>query len=266
MSELAHITFDDPSVFITMMEGLSNLLDEVAFVFYPDKKTAVCIKEMDTSHICSVGIWIAIADCTECTFKAETIITIKLPDLVKALKRGKKDTQLKLSIENNRFQVEFLFTNKKQSKKYILNTIDRTLVELDYDALHTMIEEYKTHFTFPNAELKNVCDDGEIITEVMQISADTNQIRFHNLTINGEFESSYEKEELIDPKLTKLEGNFFAITYLKTLHKVYPSNANITIYLNQDQPFFIRGKLGDGSVIEGFLAPRVEEDGDTYDE
>ena len=258
------IKFNDTTLFKNIIETVDSLVSEVNLQIDPEN--GLTIASMDLAHICLVYLNINTEDCEVFMVDDPIEIGVNLSDLVKILKRGKKNDSLTITHNEEERKLHIVFESSRKRRDFELTDIDLLGENLDMDSLFNM--------TFNNVtdirciDLEESAKDAEIYAEVLDLSVIEKD---GEMTINfatsgniGIMDSFIKKEILINKNFQELSTGIYAISYLLKILKAQKLNKQTTIYLQNDAPIRFDFPLMEESKLLFFLAPRVENEDDVY--
>ena len=152
--------------------------------------------------------------------------------------------------------------------------IDLETEKIDIKKLDEM--EYPNSATFKLSLLDEAMKDAEIFSEVLNVQSNDKIFKLWAEGTLGDMSYEVEKEELILSEFKENTEGAFAIQFLKNILKISAICDQVSIRLKSESPIHLKflienqlqkGGFDNGSYIQYFLAPRVEEDSDSmYEE
>ncbi len=253
---------NDSSVVKGIFDAVSSIISEVTMKI---DENGIGMAAMDLSHICLVSLDLKKEDFDEFETDQEYELGINLEDMVKIIRRsgGKDEITFIHNPKDKKLLIEMKPPEAKKSRQFTLALIDLEGEEINLESLNAM--EFPNNCTFPVDYLDEAIKDAEIFSEVLEIIVEDKLI-FSSTGNIGEMTYELEKDELQPHDFTEESKGIFALSFLKNILKVKTISDNIEMALKSEAPLKLLFDILNASKIVYFLAPRVEEEDDIYDE
>jgi len=262
------IKLSNPKFVKGIFEASSAILSETRLKVNQEE---LSMTGMDGSHICLLDLHVKKADCRFFETDESYELGLNLSDLVKIIKRGGANDQISLihNPADKKLIIEMQAENSKKARKFSMALIDLESEEIDLDQLNAM--PYLNSATLKLSIIDEALKDAEIFSEVLNIQSNDKLFRLWAEGTMGDMSYEVEKEELILSEFKENTEGAFAIQFLKNILKISSICDQVSIRLKSESPIHLKfiienqiqqGEMDNGSYIQYFLAPRVEEDND----
>jgi len=243
----------ESALFRTAIEGLKDFLPEAHLVI---TKAGLTVSGMDAAHVGFVAYTLAAADCAVLKASVPHTLGVPLAILAKVLAPVQAADTLLLTRTEEHLVVSFV--NEKLKKKTVCNV---PLLELHVDALeipslsYAISVEAKTHDiatlfkevgAFGDTLYLNLDEDGFHVSAKNELGA-----------MMQTLENTEGREMALTESLAKPVG--FGTKYLSSMLKCALS-PQITLEFNETTPMCMTYKVGTGSSLVFYLAPKLAED------
>ena len=236
----------NPSILKTVITGLSVIVDECAILFTSEE---VLIRALSRDHTTFMTVELKkyLFDEYEAD-DGETVI-VDVDELNKIMKRCKNTDLMECNVDEANLNILF-----KGDSERIFSI---RLIDNDYESPRPPIIEHPCKLTVPTNVLSDTLGDLGIFTDIIQISADNDYLRFKGAGTNGEGFIKYLHGEHIQ----NYYRSDFSISKLLEIMKTKDFSESLTIGLGDNLPLELTFKLvtGDGK-IEFLLAPRIDNE------
>jgi|SRR6056297_1935523 len=252
----------DSSVVKGIFDSVSSIISEVNMKI---DENGINMAAMDLSHICLVSLDLKKEDFDEFEMDKPYELGINLEDMVKIIKRsGSKDEITFIhNPEEKRMVIEMKPPEAKKSRTFTLALIDLEGEDINLESLNAM--EFPNKCSFPVTFLDEAIKDAEIFSEVLEIDIG-DKLTFASNGNIGDMEYELEKEELDFHEFNEDGKGIFAISFLKNILKVKSISDVLDMSLKSEAPLKLVFDILNSSQIMYYLAPRVEEEEDMYEE
>lgn len=239
-----------------IIETLGAIVDETEIKITP---TEFMITAMDPSRICLLKFVMKKEYFDEYECKKEAKIGVNLDDLDKILKRSNQDDNLILLFDPEKQQIKIKMrkTEGKRTRTFSLALLDIDAEEIPFETLLKI--QYDSKFEIDPSFLLEAIKDAEIYSEIINMKAFKEGLNFSSIGQIGEMNYELNLDELINALIEQTTTGAYSIRYLKAILKLAPITEKLNISLKTDHPIKMEFTLLEGSKIEYFLAPRVEE-------
>jgi len=267
------LKFSNPKFVKGLFEAVEGILTETRLMI---SKEELQITGMDGSHICLLDCHLKKEDFLIFDTDDEYQLGLNLNDLVKIIKRGSPKDEICLihDPKDKKLGIEMQVEGSKKARKFSMALIDLEIENIDLEQLDEI--PYLNTATFKLSLLDEAIKDAEIFSDVLNIHSNEKQLRLWAEGTMGDMSYEVEPEELILSKFEENTEGAFAIQFLKNILKISPICDQVSIRLKSESPIHLKflidnqiqkGEIDNGSYIQYFLAPRVEEDLDSmYEE
>jgi proliferating cell nuclear antigen len=259
------ITMKDLKTVKGIFEALSAVITEAKMKF---NKDGVFLEAIDDGRICLVGLKLDKDDFDSYKCDGEYVLGLNFDDLTKVMKRGNAKEAVTFAYNPDLKTIKILFKaeESKKSRKFGLGLIDLGDSGIKPEALEAIA--YGSKISIPIGYLDEAIKDADIFGETLIISMNTDNLCFHTEGQIGESETVLERGDtgIQDYQCTEKAENTFALTYLKNIAKVGAIADRIELSLNSSSPMKAKFALMSSSNIRYYLAPRIDEAPEDYDE
>ncbi|MHA1822061.1 MAG: proliferating cell nuclear antigen (pcna) [Promethearchaeota archaeon] len=259
------ITLRDSKVVRNIFEAVSAVIEEANIIFSED---GVFINAMDEGRVCLISLKLSKDDFDEFKCTGSEELGVSIDDLVKILRRSADDSiTFKHEDNSNKLEILMKSNKKKKTRKFSLQLIDLGEKSVDTGALEKI--EYTSKVTIPIEYLDESIKDADIYAETLTILIDEEKgIIFRAEGQIGENENIYEKDDegIENLEVSEVGEGTFALQYLKYLVKVQSITDKLFMALSTGTPLKAIFNILTASSITYFLAPRIEEEEEDYDE
>lgn len=248
----------------SIIDVLTSIIDDAAnFVAKPE---GFGIIAMDPSHVSMVEFQLPkeVFDTYKCDKKEK--IGLNIGNLNKLLKRvgGNEELTLKLSEKGNKLQLKF---SGKSTRTFSLNLID--LEEEEYPSPKMQFNA-KVILDDPNL-LSSAIKDAELFSDHVKLDVESNKFTIFAKGDNGEVEVEIPSErDALTLEVKERSSSLYPLSYLTSIIKLGNVTDNLTLEYSSEMPMqmlFKLKKIGEASgYIKYFLAPRVEEEEEEFEE
>ncbi len=252
----------DSQVVRGIFESVSSIISEVNMKI---DENGIGMAAMDLSHICLVSLTLKKEDFDEFETDKDYELGINLEDMVKIIKRsGSKDEITFIhNPEEKRLVIEMKPPEAKKSRTFTLALIDLEGEEINLESLNSM--EFPNKCSYPVQYMDEAIKDAEIFSEVLEVIVG-DKLTFASTGNIGDMSYELEKEELDFYEFNEESKGIFAISFLKNILKVKSISNVLDMSLKSESPLKMLFDILNSSQIMYYLAPRVEEEDDMYEE
>jgi proliferating cell nuclear antigen len=254
----------DSKVMKGIIDAISAIIDETYFVANAD--TGLNLTAMDESHICLMHMVLPkdLFDGFECDEEAK--MGINLEDLVKIMKRaGASDAiEFKHQSDSEKFQV--------QMKGRGTRTFSLRLVDIDEEKIPPTAEldvDFDARVTLDVGILEEAIKDAEIYQDTLEVKVTEEGLYFSAEGEVGDIQYQLDRDHLEDANIKQDGRGVFSLAFLKNIMKISTISDKVTLHIANNAPlkfeFEIAGNGDAKGKVTYFLAPRVEEDEDSYE-
>lgn len=249
-----------------VFEAISAVVSETQIRFDPE---GIFLDAIDDGRICLIGVKIDKVDYDSYKCDQKHTIGLNIEDVVKILRRGSAKDEVTFSYtpETKRFKILLKPEKAKKARTFALGLVQLNDSGIKPEQLEKI--EYNAKVSIPVSYLDEAIKDADIFSEVLMISFDREGITFKAEGQIGESEAVLESgDEGVQDYVCKVESgdNSFALTYLKHIAKAMALSERVELSLNANTPIKVKYSIMSSSSIRYYLAPRVDEQEEDYDE
>lgn len=258
------LKFENSKVLKNIVETLSSIIDEANFIVAPERFS---VKAMDPSRICLLELIIEKDNFKEYDCKEKFQVGLNLSDFDKILKRcGLEDTiELNYNDEDKKIKIRYQNEEATRIRAFSLTCLDLEIEEVPMDSLNKI--EYSSSWSFEPNLLVEAIKDAEIYSEILNFEAKEGVgLNLSSSGQIGEMEYQLGLETFFEVNLDKIQKGAFSLAFLKSIMKLSSIVERLKIFLKEGHPLKMVFELLEGAKLDYFLAPRVEEIEETYDD
>ena len=250
------IKFKSSKILLSVIDALSNIIDETIINLTPD---AFIIVAIDPSRICMLEFVIKKEDFEIYECDKNYNLGLNLDDLQKILSRKNNNESLEIIFEEAEQKIKIKMRDEEKDR---LRTFRLSLitVEVEEVPINDLLKIKFPSTVMLNPEtVTNAVKDGEIYSEYITITAEENiGITFGAIGQIGNMDTKIGIDTLIKPVLVGIESASYGIKYLKAILKASSLTKIIKISLKTDYPIKMVFKFNDYGILYFFLAPRID--------
>lgn len=244
---MMNIVLSDNSIFKEAFESISAIIDEIVCIVDSE---GFRVTAMDRSHISFVSLDLKPELFDEFDIPTPEKITLDTSELMKILKRMKKQDVLHLSCDEGNFIIGLKGDMDREFKI--------RLIDVEYESPQPPHIDYPVHVTdIPSELVKEAITDMALFGEKLNIRIDEDYMR---IVSEGEFGDA-EWKYIHGCDVGEFVEACFAIDKLVDMFKASKFSKDLNVSLGTDMPLTLNFELpaGDGR-ISFLLAPRLNQD------
>ena len=236
----------NPRVFKTIIDTLSNIVDECGVTFTSEQVNIRALSKDHTTFM-TVELKKYLFDEYEC--HDGEIITIDVEQLNKILKRCKNTDLLICNVDESNLNVTFQGDSAR--------TFTIRLIDQEYESPRPPIIDYPIHLNIPTSVFNDSLGDLRIFSDVIDISVDNDYLIFKGGGVKGDGFIKYLHGESVQ----NYYKSQYSIDKLSEIMKAKDFSETVTISIGDTMPVNLTFELvtGDGK-LEFLLAPRISEE------
>jgi proliferating cell nuclear antigen PCNA len=244
-------SFDNPKPFTDIVSLINVLIDEATFNLTPE---AITVRVMDASRVCMLDLSIPKTFCSEYVVTESTKLCINVSELLKLLKRGKKDEKTTIEL-NNEGKLQLVF-GVKMPRTFIVPTLEPSNEEMPTPNLDMQVKaSIATHGLIQTLEDAQLVSDHIIVTAVgdtLRFNAEGDIMKASVTMKKG------ETDELLDIETKTDSKAIYSLSYLLAVAKAAATLTDIVIVqFSKDVPVKLEF-VDQQCKITFYLAPRIE--------
>ena len=243
-----NITLYDNSIFKTVFESISRIIDEVTLIL---DNQGLHISALDKSHITFITLELKKELFDEYSLETPEKINIDCNEFMKILKKCKNNDTLKLGLDEGNLIILF---EGDASREFKLRLIDN-----EYETITPPEINHECNIQIATNVLKDAIDDMGLFGETLRFIIDQDYfiIRSGDDAGFGDACTKYIHGENVQSSVAAS----YTIGKLVDIMKSSKFSDSVTVGLGDDLPLLLRLELstGDG-VLEFLLAPRISDD------
>lgn len=239
--------FDDPKIFKTVFESISRFITEVEMVFTSE---GLKVSALDKSHVIFVVLEINAGGFDVYDFNGDGTVKVVLDseELIKVLKRGKKDDILEIRVLDEK--VEVVFEDES------LRTFTLRLIDIDYETPEPPELDLPAVIELPVNIFNDFLKDAELFSDKVTIT-----IVQEEFIVGSEGDFGECQNKWLFSGYDGTETAIFTLDYLKYIMKVAPIFKDMKIKLGTEMPVECHFEDAKNEVKMMYLvAPRIEND------
>ncbi len=240
-----------PETWSTIVRTASSIIEEVNFEFHPDMAS---MRSMDPSHIALVNLeWVA-PSFEKYICDSENILSIRLADLDRIIKRADANDKVELSLGEERTLVIKLFDGYK--REFSIHLLDS-----QYTSVPLPKVTYSAKVIMPLKSLRNVLDDISAVSEQVNIKLDKSGASFAGSSESGKASASIAagSGDIKDMSVKDAVSATYSVEYLNKFLKSLNPAKEISLEFGNKMPIKLEVQLDEkGSKLQYYLAPRVD--------
>lgn len=250
------LSLNDAKIFKSIVDTLSNIVDETRIVLTPDK---LVIKAMDPSRICLLKLEMSNDDWDLYDCDIEQDFCVNMEDLKKITDRAAQKDKIELSsdFKNQKIIISMNGENTNRRRSFRLGMLESEIEDVPVENLLKI--DYDSSFSIDLKILEEALKDAEIYSEVISIKSTEELLHFSSVGQIGEMDYELDAEELEDYKSQNETEGSYSTNFLKKILKMRPITEKFMIHFKTDHPIRLEFSIIEGGKIDYFLAPRVEE-------
>lgn len=245
--DMLEVEVEDAKFWKRCVDAIVNLIDEGVFEFTSD---GVSLRAMDPSRIAMVSFSIPKSSFSKYNVDAPAKIGLRLDNLSKILARTRGNEKLRMSLEENRFVLEFISDSKRNFRL--------PLVELPEGYKKEPKKEYTAEIKIDGTKFKDILKDASLVSSYILLEAWENGFIITAHGDSAELKVENDKSTMDGFNLKERAHAKFPLQYLSDMVEACPPNSKITIYLKSKAPVILNYQIN-GADITYYLAPRIEE-------
>jgi proliferating cell nuclear antigen len=259
------ITLKDSKLVRGIFEAISAIVSETKMEFSP---SGISMNAIDDGRICLVGLKLDKDDFDTYKCEGSYVLGLNIDDMVKILRRsGAGDSiTFKYSPETKKINILMKSEKSKKSRQFGLQLIELGDSGIKPEALDNIT--YASKISIPLSYLDEAIKDADIFSETLVLSMADDGITFKAEGQIGESETVLEKgdEGIQDFSCTEKGDGTFALQYLKNIVKISAIADRVELSLNSNTPLKAKFNILSSSLFKYYLAPRIDEKEEDYDE
>ena len=260
------IKFNEAKLVKGIFESISAIVAETKMVFAPE---GISLNSIDDGRICLISLFLDSSDFDDYKCEISYELGLNIEDLVKILKRsgGSDKITFKYKPETKKISILIKKEGSKKSRQFSLQLIELGDSGIKPEALESI--EYSAQVQVPVSYLDEAIKDADIFSDTLIVKmSDEEGIIFKAEGQIGESECILEKDDdgVEDFKVESSGEGTFALDYLKNIIKIGSIADKVSLHLNSETPLKAKFNIMANSSFSYYLAPRIEEEEDDYDE
>ncbi|AGE49555.1 putative DNA polymerase sliding clamp 2 [Acanthocystis turfacea Chlorella virus Can0610SP] len=243
------VAIENPDIIRKALALLSELSDDVNITF---AEQGVKIVAMDTGHVSLTAVKFARGMFNVYSLGKETVIGVKLSNLVKVLSCVDGPTSFvydeetpdffNISSTYGKFQIGLI---DLESEEMLIPDMD---FEVEIDADSSVFQKHVKNLSMFGGALRIQADDEVWMSSSGDIGTGSIRLEGSRVKVSGPLDST------------------FSLKYINTFCKAANVSKTVALRLSPDQPLLLKYEFASNSYISFFLAPRYEEDNEEEDD
>ena len=228
---------------------LGELSDDVNITF---SDQGMKIVAMDTGHVSLTAVKFARGMFDVYSLGKETVIGVKLSNLVKVLSCVDGPTSFvydeetpdyfKIATEHGNFQMGLIDLESEEMEIPVMD------FEVEIDADSAVFQKHVKNLAMFGGALRIQAEDEVWMSSSGDIGTGSIRLEGSRMKVSGPLESS------------------FSLKYINTFCKAANVSKTVALRLSPEQPLLLKYEFAEDSYISFFLAPRYEEDNEEDDD
>jgi proliferating cell nuclear antigen len=240
---------------------ITSIVEETVINFTPD---GILLVNIDAGRTCMVSLKLEreLFDTYKCEKPMD--MGLNLMDFTKILKRCSKDDTISLKYleGDNKIVIVMEKPNSKKIRSFSLTMRDISTPNIKPEALANI--PFDNHIHIPMAYLSEIVKDAEVYSDAVSVTIDKDGLITVSESSVGEIETviGYDDPNIRSIKNSENANGAFALKYMRSIEKMgsIPTVDSVELYLKSENPLKAVSRLGEGSYIEVYIAPRIDEE------
>lgn len=245
---MLEIVVEDAKFWRSCIEAIVNLIDEGVL---EAKADGISLKAMDPSQIAMVSFSIPKGSFSSYRVDEATKLGLNFEDLAKILSRTREKERLRMTLEENKLDLEFSGDTRRKFKVPLLDISAGPQKEpkIDYDAIVRV----------NGGQFKEILRDVSLVSShiVLEATEKGFYVNAKGDSMDLRVESEKATPMIAELNVRKPARATFPLEFLDNIAKACPSEAQLTLHLKTNAPVKVEYAIGDASLTY-YLAPRIE--------
>jgi len=246
------VTFEKASDFKKIIDGIKDLSNEFNIDISPQK---MHIDFMDSSVVCMCDINLSSSFFKHFECKKNSQIGINPKQMCTLMKCMPDKDEMSISYEENSDKLQ-LSSSKNGSKIFI----KMNMLNIQTDTFSVPEYEIDSEFEMCSKHFKKMATDlSSLESDIIDISVKKDEIQFF---VNGSLGSATITKKSQEDMTIKHKNDVsikFAMKYIVQFSKLFVLSDKVNIKMTRDNPLIIQYKLGEGSDMNFYLAPSIDD-------
>jgi len=228
-----------------ILGSMKTLVNDATFKVNEEGLT---FRGMDMHHVALINVKMFNTSFEKWDVKTPGLLSVRVEELYKIVKGLDKKDTIQLT-----FNDDVLTISTRQSKTQ-LKTLDHSNTDIPVPKI-----PYNTTITLSFNDFIKALKQIEIISEYVTFEADSNFFKVSGKGDNGSNERTFERgmDEISDLRTVEKSTSKYSLEYLMPFLRAVKPGV-ITVQYSTAKPLKLTVKLDNNSIIEFYLAPRVE--------
>jgi proliferating cell nuclear antigen len=181
---------------------------------------------------------------------------VNLDEMDKIVKRAGAGNSLELALDREKNQLQITLQGRTKRSFKI------SLIDLGADRPPTLNVDFGINIKITADTLKEIIQDANIISDFIQIDAQTDNLTISARGDTGNLEVTIGKSEeaLLEYTVKEPAKSLYALEYLNDMMKAVAASDTVQLEFGKGTPIKLVFAVSSGGHITYFLAPRVEDD------
>ncbi|MEM0340793.1 MAG: DNA polymerase sliding clamp [Acidilobaceae archaeon] len=250
MKSLFKMHFKDARTWRYILSSIEKVLDEGVFIA---SREGLKLRALDPSHVVMVDLFYPASAFIEYEVKKDEIeIGVSFETLTKVLRRGGKEDELAIELEENNLNISFL---GRGIRKFSIPTIN-----LLYDKLPEPKVSFTVRAKMLSSVFRDVIKSLEKIGDSIKFKAreDVLIVIGSSDVMKGEVELSLDKQSLIEYEAESLDESSYTLEYFTYMATASQAADIVSIQYANEAPIRVDLEYMGGGRLTFYVSPRVE--------
>lgn len=234
----------EPKIFKALVNTIGGILTEAMFTV---NKDGISLRGLDRSRITYIDMILKVDWFDAFSCDNEQTVTIDTEQLIKVMRRVRKDDVVELSSDESRLLVTFEGSSRR--------TFKIIMVDMEFESPPPPDLDFSASVMIPVEEFEGGIKDAEVFSEELAITLDNESIKLGTIGDMGDNSLEYLHGEKID--LKKPVTSRYTLEKLKEIIKSKDLAEDVILHVGESFP--IKIDFGsDKAFISFLLAPRID--------
>lgn len=252
MKKLLKLSLEEPKTFISILDAISTVVDEAVFTA---NEEALTLRSLDSARSAMVDVKLPKQFFTEYEATGQTNIGIRVKDLIKIAKLGKRGVaQFRLEVPEGSNILKLTFIGKASTR-----TFELPLLDLTFEQIPVPKVKYEATIKIVTDELYDAVKAVSAFSDHIEFKATKEKFIVSSGSEKGKGVSEYTKDQLID---LNVEGDevisAYSSNYLLDMVAYSELSEVLEVSFASRKPAKFYYSLINGGELTFYVAPRSE--------
>jgi len=252
VKKLLKLSLEEPKTFISILDAISTVVDEAVFTA---NEEALTLRSLDSARSAMVDVKLPKQFFTEYEATGQTNIGIRIKDLIKIAKLGKRGvTQFVLEVPEGSNILKLTFIGKASTR-----TFELPLLDLTFEQIPVPKVKYEATIKIVTDELYDAVKAVSTFSDHVEFKATREKFIVSSGSEKGKGVSEYTKDQLIDLNVEGEEViSAYSSNYLLDMVAYSELSEVLEISFASRKPAKFYYSLINGGELTFYVAPRSE--------